>query len=43
MGTPIEGFFDRADVVFEVATPAPSTAAQGVPVEAPIPSTELYP
>ena len=43
MGTPMEGFFDWADVVFEAATPAPPIAAQEVPAEAPIPSTELVP
>ena len=43
MGTPMEGFFDWADVVFEAATVAPPIAAQGVPAEAPIPSTELVP
>ena len=30
-----------ADVVFKTATSTPSIAAQGVPIEAPIPSTEL--
>ena len=39
MGTPMESFFDGADVVFEAATLAPPVAAQGVPTEAPIPST----
>ena len=43
MGTPMGGFFDAADVVFKTATSTPSIAAQGVPVEAPIPSTELAP
>lgn len=43
MGTPMEGFFDGVDVVFEAATPAPPAAAQGVPVEAPIPSTKSVP
>ena len=43
MGTPMEGFFDGVDVAFEAATPAPPAAAQGVPVEAPIPSTESVP
>ena len=37
------GFFDVADVVFKTATPTPSIAAQGVLVEALIPSTELVP
>ena len=40
MGTPMEGFFDGADIVFE--TPAPATA-QGVLAEAPIPSTGPVP
>ena len=39
MGTPMESFFDGADVVFEAATLAPPVAAQGVPTEALIPST----
>ena len=43
MGTPMEGFFDGVDVVFEATTPAPPAAAQGVPVEAPIPSTKPIP
>ena len=43
MGTPMESFFDGADVVFEAATLAPPVAAQGVPTEAPIPSTESVP
>ena len=41
MGTLMGGFFDVADVVFKTATSTPSIAAQGVPIEAPIPSTEL--
>ena len=32
-----------ADMVFKTATPTPSIAAQGVLVEALIPSTELVP
>ena len=40
MGTPMEGFFDGADVVLEAATPTPSIATHGVPTEAPILSTE---
>ena len=40
MGTPMGGFFDGANVMFEVATLAPPAIAQGVPVEAPIPSSE---
>ena len=43
MGTPMEGFFDWADVAFEAATPTPPVAAQRVPAEAPIPSTESIP
>ena len=43
MGTPMEGFFDGANVVFEAATPAPLVAAQEVLAEAFIPSTELEP
>ena len=37
----MEGFFDRADVAF--ATLAPSAAAHGVPVEAPIPPSKPIP
>ena len=37
MGTPIEGFFNGADIVAE-ATASASTAAQGAPAKAPIPS-----
>ena len=43
MSTPMEGFFDGIDVVFKIATLAPLAAAQGVLVEAPIPSTEPVP
>ena len=43
IGTPIEGFFDGADVVFEATTPIPPIATQGVPVEVPIPSTKPVP
>ena len=44
MGTPMEGFFDGIHVVFKTTTLAPPTAAaQGVPVEAPIPSIEPVP
>ena len=43
MGTPMGSFFDRADVMFEAATPAPPAAAQGVPAKASIPSTEPIP
>ena len=38
MGALMGGFFDGTDVVF--ATPAPSVAAHGVPIEAFTPSTE---
>ncbi|XP_050249028.1 flocculation protein FLO11-like [Quercus robur] len=43
MGTPMEGFFDGADVVFEAAAPATPAAASRVSTEAPIPSTEPVP
>ena len=43
MGTPMKGFFDRADMVFEVTTPATPAATQGISAEAPIPSTEVVP
>ena len=43
MGTPMEVFFDRADVLFKVVTLAPPATTQGVPAEAPILSTELIP
>ena len=43
MSTTMEGFFDGIDVVFKIATLAPPAAAQGVLVEAPIPSTEPVP
>ena len=39
----MEGFFDGIDVVFKIATLAPAAAAQGVLVEAPIPSIEPVP
>ena len=39
----MEGFFDGIDVVFKIATLAPPAAAQGVLVEAPIPSIEPVP
>ena len=39
----MEGFFDRADMVFEVTTPATPAATQGISAEAPIPSTEVVP
>ena len=41
IGVPMEGFFDGADVAF--APPAPSTAAHGVPTEAPTPPSEPVP
>ena len=40
MGTTMEGFFDGANMVFEVVTPAIPTAAQRVSTKAPIPSTK---
>ena len=40
MGTPMKGFFDGVDVVAETMASATTTAAQGVPVETPIPSIE---
>ena len=43
MGTPMEGFFDGADVVAEAMAFASLAIAQGVPVESPIPSTEPVP
>ena len=43
MGTPMEGFFDGANVVYEAMASASPADTQGVPVEAPIPSTELVP
>ena len=43
MGTPMESFFNEVDVVFKVATPTPPAATQGVPAEAPIPSTKPVP
>ena len=43
MGTPMEGFFDKADMVFEVTTPATPAATQGISAEAPIPSIEAVP
>ena len=42
MGTPMEGFFDGADIMVEPIASTP-TAAQGVPAEAPIPSHKLGP
>jgi len=43
MGTPMEGFYDGANVVFEVATPATPVVAPRVSAEAPVPSTEPIP
>ncbi|KAK9983660.1 hypothetical protein SO802_033185 [Lithocarpus litseifolius] len=43
MGSPIEGFFDGVDMVFETTTSATPAAAQGVPVKAPIPSAKIVP
>ena len=43
MGTPMEGFFDGADVVVEAMAPATPAATWGVPVETPILSTEPGP
>ena len=40
MGTPMEGFFDGTDVVFEAAAPTTPAAVQRVSAEALIPSTE---
>ena len=42
MGTPMEGFFDRANVVAE-AMASTSVATQGTPAEAPIPSSRPSP
>ena len=39
----MEGFFDGLDVMSEAMASATPTATQGVPAEAPIPSTELVP
>ena len=43
MGIPMEGFFDGADIVFGTSAPATTAAAQGVLVEASIPSTGPVP
>ena len=43
MGTSMEGFFDRASMVFEATASATLVAAQGVLAEAFIPSTEPEP
>ena len=42
MGTPMEGFFDGANIVAEVIT-STSDAAQGAPAKALIPSPKLGP
>ena len=43
MGTPMEGFYDGANVVFEAATPATPAVAPRVSAEAPVPSTKPIP
>ena len=43
MGTPIEGFFDRANMVVEFMASVASTAAQGVPAKTLIPFAEPIP
>ena len=43
MGTPMEGFFDGAEVVVEAMAPVTPAAARGVLVETPIPSTKPRP
>ena len=43
MGTPIEGFFDGANMVAEFMASTTSTAAQGVPAKTLIPSAEPIP
>ena len=42
MGTPMEGFFDRVNVVAE-AMASTSATTQGAPAEAPIPSSRPSP
>ena len=42
MGTPMEGFFDGADIMAEPMACTPATA-QGAPTEAPIPSPRPSP
>ena len=42
MGTPMEGFFDREDIVAE-AMASTFDATQGAPVEAPIPPPKTVP
>ena len=43
MGAPMEGFFDKVDIVFGTPSPTIPAAAQGVPTKAPIPSTGPVP
>ena len=43
MGTPMEGFFNGVDVVFEATTSATPATTQGVPAETSIPSTKSVP
>ena len=43
MGTPMEGFFDEANVVAEALTSATPAATQEVPTETPTPSAEPMP
>ena len=43
MGVSMEGFFNGANIVFGTPAPATPVAAQGVPAEAPIPSTGPIP
>ena len=42
-GTPMEGFFEGADVMFRTIASAAPAASQGVSAEAPIPSTKPVP
>ena len=43
MGTPMEGFFDEANVVADAMTSIALTTAQGVPTETSTFSTESVP
>ena len=43
IGTPMEGFFEGANVMFKATTPAPPATTQGVPAEAHIPSIKPIP
>ena len=43
MGTPMEGFFEGADVMFGTTASAAPAASQGVSIKAPIPSTNSVP